>query len=154
MNFSDFEQWLYSNECFENHDVSYIDIEGLQHYLDQTDYHAYIAKVGILIAEKNTIKVEQYEKVLKIVDKTAHVFYNQDNGPTFKLHQDPVDVIIECLDGEKDLEVRGARVTLNPGESLFIPANTKHRAINSKKALMISYGISDTETLSSIRKNN
>jgi len=32
-------------------------------------------------------------------------------------------------------------IDLKPGEALFIPANTEHKALNSEDSLMISFGL-------------
>jgi|TARA_B110000908_G_C10267467_1_gene465858 mannose-6-phosphate isomerase-like protein (cupin superfamily) len=154
MNFFEFEDFLLSEECYINHDVSYIDIEGLQHYLQFDNYWAYHPFVSSLLYSENTIKVEQLEKKFNFKDKTAHMFLNKKNGPSFNVHTDPVEVIIECLDGVKHMEVEGNRIKLNRGQSLQIPANTEHKALNYEKALMISYGIHDTETLDGLREND
>jgi quercetin dioxygenase-like cupin family protein len=82
------------------------------------------------------------------------MFLNKKNGPSFNVHTDPVEVIIECLDGVKHMEVEGNKIKLNRGQSLQIPANTEHKALNYEKALMISYGIHDTETLDGLREND
>ena len=150
MTFTEFEDFLFSKRCFENHDVSYIDIEGNQHYLDQTDYMMYQIKVAELIVSINTIKVEQCEQWFNTTG-TAHIFYNKENGPSFGVHTDPVDVIIECLDGTKYMEIEGKEKVLKPKGFVHILAGTNHRALNYEKALMISYGASDTETLTRIR---
>lgn len=150
MTFKEFEDFLFSESCFENHDVSYIDIEGKQHYLEQDDFFKYQAKVAELIVSINTIKVEQCEQWFNTTG-TAHIFYNKENGPSFGIHTDPVDVLIECLDGNKYMEVEGEKKVLEPHDYLTIPAGTEHRALNYEKALMISYGVSDTETLTRIR---
>ena len=99
------------------------------------------------------MKVEQIETLL-FVQGTVHAFYNQENGASFDVHTDPVDVIIECLDGTKVMEVEGKEISIAKGETLLIPAGTPHRALNYGKALMISHGIHDTETLNGIRENN
>ena len=151
MTFDTFIDFLFSNDCFENHDVSYIDIEGNQHYLDQSDYFKYQTEIAKLIVSINTIKVEQIEKMFGYTDRTAHIFFNKKDGPSFGNHTDPVDVLIECLDGIKHLEIEGKEKVLEPHDTVHIPAGTTHRALNYEKALMISYGIGDTETLTRIR---
>lgn len=151
MRFLEFENFLLSKDCFKNHDVSCIDRDGNQHYVKAESYPEYQGTVSILLVTDNTIKIEQYEKQFGYTDRTAHIFYNKANGPSFGVHTDPVDVLIECLDGVKTMEVEGKEISLEPHDTLFIPANTPHRALNYEKALMISYGINDTETLSNIR---
>jgi len=156
MNFERFEEFIMSEECYFSYDVSYIDKKGLQHQIPEKysfwEYQFYLGK--LIAEEKNTIKIEQMERYWKWNDRTIHLFYNPKNGPTFDVHTDPVDVIIDCLDGIKVMEVDGKKITLKPGDKLSIPAGTKHRALNYEKALMASHGINDTETLSRIRENN
>ena len=155
MTFDKFLEFLESPKCFEQHDVSIIDTEGLQHYIDQSDYYSYLSYIQKTIAEeKYTIKVEQMERHWKWNDRTIHVFYNPKDGPTFDLHTDPIDIIIECKDGIKHMEVDGKEIRLLPGDKLSIPANTKHRALNYEKALMASHAIGDTETITRICKDD
>lgn len=155
MNFTQFETFAMSEECFLNHDVSIIDEEGLQHQIAEENVWAHQAKLFKHISEqKYTIKIEQMERYWKFTDRTIHLFYNPKNGPTFDIHTDPVDVIIECKDGNKYMEVEGKEISLKPGDKLLIHAGTPHRALNYEKALMASHGINDTETLSRIRENN
>ena len=155
------EKFLTTEDCFKNNDGSIIDNDGLQHYLDNKEYMTYLAQITAEIAIGNTIKIEQFEYfmnnennlLLPFVgdDYTAHAFYNQANSGTFGIHTDPVDVWIQCLAGVKHLEVDGDEIVLQPHEVTIIPANTPHRALNKEKALIVSYGIHDTETISSIR---
>jgi len=163
------EEFVVTEDCFKNNDVSIIDNDGLQHYLDNKEYMIYLSQITAAIATGNTtIKIEQFEDfmnteknlmlplVVKEVgdDFTAHAFYNQANSGTFGIHTDPVDVFIQCLAGVKHLEVEGYEMFLGPHEIAYVPANTPHRALNKEKALVVSYGIYDTETSSSIRKND
>ena len=150
MTFIDFENFLLTEECFDNHDVSYIDEDGNQHYIEQTDFISYVGTVARLLSESRTMKVEQIETLL-FVKGTVHAFHNQKNGASFDVHTDPVDVLIECLAGTKIMEVEGKEVVLKKGDTVLIPSGTPHRALNYEKALMLSHGIHDTETLNRIR---
>ena len=160
------EKFVITEDCFQNNDVSFIDKDGLQHYLENKEYMTYLSLITEVIAKGHTIKLEQFEyftnnpenelfnllsKLYNTVDITAHAFYNQENSGTFDIHTDPVDVWIQCWAGVKHLEVDGKEVVLYPHEVTHIPANTPHRALNTEKALMVSYGIHDTETLNSLR---
>ncbi len=151
MTFDQFENFLLTEECFNNHDVSHIDEDGNQHYIKQSEYIAYLGETTVLLANKATIKVEQFEKPLGVNNGTVHVFYNQENGASFDVHTDPIDVIIECVEGIKVMEVEGKEISLSKNETLFIEAGTPHRALNYEKALMLSHGIHDSETINSIR---
>ena len=144
-----------SGQCYNEHDVSIIDEDGLQHYIEPTEYYAYCALMAEHLAMgKVTIKIEQMEKHWKFDDRTIHVFYNPKFGPTFEKHTDPVDVIIECKAGSKSMWVDGIEVILTPGDKLSIRAGTPHKALNYERALIASHGISDTETLDRIREDN
>ncbi len=144
-----------SGQCYHEHDVSIIDENGLQHYIEPTEYYAYCALMAEHIAVgKVTIKVEQMEKHWKFDDRTIHLFYNPKFGPTFEQHTDPVDVIIECKAGQKSMWVDGMEVILQVGDKLMIPAGTEHKALNYERALIASHGISDTETLNRVREND
>ena len=151
LDFIEFTKFVLSKDCFDEQDVSYIDKEGNQHYLNKDDFFVYQATVARLLMEKDTIKIEQAEKVFDFNRGTAHIFFNKPNGYSFDVHTDPVDVFIECLDGRKWLEIEGKEICLEKGERVLIPKNTPHKALNYEKALMISYGIGDTETLTRIR---
>lgn len=154
MNFTEFESFLFSEDCFNNHDVSYIDTEGNQHYIECETYPSYQGEIARTYMSLDTIKIEQYEKVLGYDDRTVHIFFNKANGPSFGVHTDPVDVMIECLDGRKWLEIDGKEVVLSPDNNILIPAGTLHRALNYEKALMVSHGIGDTETSKRIHQDN
>ena len=155
MTFEQFFKFIESKKCFEYHDVSYIDAQGRQHYIDQSDYYLYQVNINKLLAEGQvTIKVEQMERHWKWNDRTIHVFYNPKFGPTFEQHTDPVDVIIECKAGSKSMWVDGMEVILQPGDKLSIPKDTEHKALNYERALIASHAIGDRETLNRIRENN
>ena len=155
MTFEQFEEFLMSGQCYNEHDVSIIDEDGLQHYIEPTEYYAYCALMAEHLAmSKVTIKIEQMEKHWKFDDRTIHLFYNPKFGPTFEKHTDPVDVIIECKAGSKSMWVDGIEVILTPGDKLSIRAGTVHKALNYERALIASHGISDTETLDRIREDN
>ncbi len=153
MTIDEFWEFILSEKCFEEHDVSYIDDSGHQHYLKQEDIYEYSGAVVDLMSSSYTLKIEQMERVFT-TSGTAHMFYNKADGPSFDLHTDPVDVVINCHDGIKHMEVDGKSVIIEKGKSLRIPKGTEHRALNTTEALMVSYGINDTETLSSIREDN
>lgn len=106
--------------------------------------------------EPKTIKVEGMERFSKEVydicqhfkythsfdgPVTCHAFIAQEDSPSFPMHTDPDDVIIFCVDGKKTLDINGQSITLNPQESVFIPADTPHRATNEFASVMLSIGL-------------
>lgn len=72
---------------------------------------------------------------------TAHLFVGQAQSPSFPLHVDPDDIILQVLLGEKDLIVGDDVITIHPGEALFMPRNTPHQALNTKGSIMLSFGL-------------
>jgi len=152
MTFDQFEAYLLSEACYQNHDVSIIDHQQLQHYIKANDFIEYNALMSSHLAQGVvTIKVEQMERYWEFDDRTIHAFYNPKNGPTFPEHTDDVDVIIECKDGIKNMEVDGKEIALQPGDKLIISKGTMHKALNYEKALMASHGIGDTASLERLR---
>lgn len=72
---------------------------------------------------------------------TCHAFLADVNSPTFDFHTDPDDVIIYCCEGTKTIVVEQKMHVLNPGQSIFIPRNTVHKAVNHHPSLMLSFGL-------------
>ena len=98
-----------------------------------------------------TIKIEGMEKISKKVfdalkqfphdgPVTCHVFIAAENAPSFPDHTDPDGVLIYVVDGIKTMFVDDVPHILNAGQSIFIPANTKHRAVNVCASVMMSIG--------------
>ena len=153
--FDEFYEFLLSEDCFEKCLVSFIDEHQRQRYIEQTDIWAYRGKITDLwMSGDDTIKIEGYEQFKYIENGTIHIFYSPAGGPTFPLHSDPVNVIIEVIDGSKCIETFNGEYHMSPGQNMFLRAGVEHRAINYEKALTYSYGINDTNTLSSIHKDN
>ena len=46
------------------------------------------------------------------------------------------DEFVILLEGKATLEIEGKKSTLTKGESLFIPAKTKHKVLNTQKATL------------------
>lgn len=76
---------------------------------------------------------------------SAHLFKAGQRAGTFKLHTDPVDLVIWCIDGMKTMEVNGVIYNIGINQCLFIPANAPHRAINNCSSIMLSVGFESNE---------
>ena len=143
-----FEKFIHSDLIYEQKIISVIDKEGRQIFVDN---------LGELYRHTScTIKVEQMEKYNSAIFKygrhlsrihrhsgpvTCHAFRAFRQSNSFGLHTDPDDVIIYCIFGEKKMIVGGVEHTLIPHDTLFIPANTPHQAINDKESLILSFGL-------------
>jgi mannose-6-phosphate isomerase-like protein (cupin superfamily) len=153
--YQDFEDYVLSHEAYMYDRTLYIDKDGKDVKIVSDTYEEYFAKVQIKLAEAfDTIKVEGIERLCDFTDGTIHAFRYWEGSPSFGEHTDPVDVIIHQCEGAKVMEVAGNIKDIIEDEFLMIPANTPHRALNDKEGLMFSYGLSDTEQPTSLRKDN
>ena len=144
--YQDFENYFTSVEAFENGRSFYIDISGKDHIIEADTYEEYLAIAQMKLAmQYETLKIEGIEKLCDFKDGTVHAFRYWEQSPSFGVHTDPVDVIIEVKQGWKIMEVTGQRYSIYEGCVLSIPANTPHQALNEKEGLMFSYGLYDTE---------
>ena len=144
----DFENFIHTNLVYEQKLISIIDKEGRQIYLDNLrELYEY---------PSCTIKLEQMEKYNQEIFNycqtlsknhnhqkpiTCHAFRAFKDSKSFGLHTDPDDVIMYCVYGSKKIIVNGVEHILKNQESLFIPTNTKHEAINEEESLVLSFGL-------------
>jgi mannose-6-phosphate isomerase-like protein (cupin superfamily) len=144
----DFENFIHTNLVYEQKLISVIDKESRQIYVDNLkELYEY---------PSCTIKLEQMEKYNKEIFNycqflaknyshqgpiTCHLFRSLKGSKSFGLHTDPDNVIILCIEGIKDIVVDNIKYKLKPQDSLFIPANTPHEAINEENSLMLSFGL-------------
>ncbi len=143
-----FEKFIFEESVYQENIISIIDDLGRQIFLEN---------LGQL--QKNfgkTIKVESMEKFnfeiynfcecLKVKYNhkgpvTCHAFRAFENSKSFPQHTDPDDVFLFVIFGEKKIILEGRTIILKEGDSLFIPSNTAHQAINEKESLMLSFGL-------------
>jgi hypothetical protein len=144
MDLSEFHSLLRSEEAHCMAMTSYIDQNRLQHYINESDYISYLGIIdNLLLRHDITIKLEKYEKLCNFTNGTCHVFYARPNSPSFDLHSDPVDLILQVTYGSKTLTINGESITAHSGHSLFVPANTPHRVTNLDESIMLSWGLND-----------
>jgi mannose-6-phosphate isomerase-like protein (cupin superfamily) len=144
--YEDFENLFLSREAFEQGKSFYIDISGKDNIIETDTYEEYLAIAQVKLASQfETLKIEGIEKLCGFKDGTVHAFRYWENSPSFGIHKDPVDVIIEVKQGSKVMEVENSVFVIHQECLLKIPANTPHRALNEKEGLMFSYGLYDTE---------
>jgi ribosomal protein L16 Arg81 hydroxylase len=144
----EFESFIHSDLIYEQKIISVIDEEGRQILVDT---------LGELYKYSYcTIKVEQMEKYNDNIFKycqflskkykhygpvTCHSFRSFRQSKSFGLHTDPDDVIIYCIFGQKKILVGGIEHNLLPNDTIFIPSNTPHQAINEHDSLTLSFGL-------------
>lgn len=145
---NEFENFLYTDLVYEQKIVSVIDDDSKQILIENIrQLHDYT---------NCTIKLEQMEKYNRSIFQecrflstkyfhfgpvTCHAFLAFKDSKSFGLHTDPDDVIIYCVFGEKKLIVNGMQHILLPKDSVYIPANTPHQAINEHESLTLSFGL-------------
>jgi ribosomal protein L16 Arg81 hydroxylase len=144
----EFENFIHCDLVYEQKIISVIDEEGRQ---------IFVNNLGELYKYTScTIKVEQMEKYNNDIFEygrglsqkynhcgpvTCHVFHAFRQSKSFGLHTDPDNVIIYCGFGKKKIIMEGKEYNLNPYDTLFIPANTPHEAINEEESLILSFGL-------------
>jgi quercetin dioxygenase-like cupin family protein len=132
--YEEFEEYILSEEAFLYDRTFTIDKFLKDDKIESDTYEEYYAKVQIKLAEQHdTLKVEGIELLYGFEHGTIHAFRYWK------------DVILEVHEGEKFIEVNGEMHNIIKGETISIPANTPHRALNEKQGLMLSYGLHNTE---------
>ena len=135
---------------YEQKDISVIDNLGRQIILD--DFYELMK----MRESPFTIKIESMEKYspelyqmsidyAKLYEHegpvTCHVFWAREGDCSFPEHIDLDDVVIHCASGTKHMTVEGNDRFIEEGYHIFIPAGTKHQAMNTSDSIMLSFGL-------------
>ena len=143
-----FENFIQNDLGYQENIISIIDEYGRQIFVDNLgQLHKNFGKtIKIESMEKFDSDVYSYCESLrqKYQHKgpiTCHAFRAFENSKSFPEHTDPDDVFLLIISGEKKMLVENEYFVLKEGDTLFIPANTKHQAINEKESLMLSFGL-------------
>lgn len=138
---------LTSSHLYEQGMINYIDHGRTYHVSSPLDYMAHEDKV---------IKIEGYERLNPVMFRecgrlaafkghyghvSCHLFVSPFNAKSFDMHTDPDDVVLYMVKGKKSFEHGEGVIELNQGQSIFIPRNTPHRAINTHTSIMLSFGL-------------
>ena len=112
--------------------------------------------MDVLKHDDCTVKVEGYErlspKLFQVVQRvaqhlqhtgpvTCHLFRAPKGAASFPAHTDPDDVLIHVVSGTKVIELEDRSVTLGAGDTLYLPREPVHRAVNHDASLMLSIGL-------------
>lgn len=148
LTYDEFEKFSLSNYALEEKIVSVIDYHGRQIQIESvSQFLSYEnCTVKIQSMEKYNSDIYNYCKHLAKVRNhngpiTCHAFRAYSNSVSFDLHTDPDDVFLYVTQGLKNIQIENRYILLGVGESLFIPANTPHRALNQYSSLMLSFGL-------------
>jgi mannose-6-phosphate isomerase-like protein (cupin superfamily) len=144
----EFENFIHSDLIYEQKIISVIDEERRQIFVDTLSelYRHTSCTIKVEQMEKYNYNIFNYCYQLSIQYKhtgptTCHAFRAFRQSKSFGLHTDPDDVIIHCIFGKKKMIVDGIENVLMPNDSLLIPANTPHQAINEEESLILSFGL-------------
>ena len=141
---------LASVEVISRHHFYRIDKDGLDHPCESAtdvltgnslDTYKFedieLASEAVIEAARQIYKAHIGTGPVKI---TAHMFVAKAGSYSFPVHQDPVDVVVFCIDGCKTMEVDGKNYIVRKGMGLLMPANIPHRATNKYDSIMLSLG--------------
>lgn len=108
-------------------------------------------------SSKTTLKIEGMERITEKLWKTilsfsieavksctpfsCHCFIAGKDSPSFDWHTDPDNVVIYVLEGTKKMYVDNEVYEVAAGDALWIPYNTRHRAVNTSASVMLSIGL-------------
>jgi hypothetical protein len=125
--------------------------------IDSSARQVVLSSVGELFQYPNhTVKVEGLEKYSAEIENyiqqlkrqyhhtgpvTCHAFKSFKNSSSFGEHCDPDNVFLLVVDGVKHMRYNNTIYRLEKDQSLFIPANSPHCAINNEESLMLSFGL-------------
>lgn len=148
LTYDEFEKFCLSNYALEEKIVSIIDYNGRQVQIETVSqflsYQGCTAKIQSM--EKYNSEIYKYCQHLASLRNhngpvTCHAFRAYPDSASFDMHTDPDDVFLYVTQGMKTIQINNRYTQLGVGEALFIPANTRHRALNTHASLMLSFGL-------------
>jgi mannose-6-phosphate isomerase-like protein (cupin superfamily) len=154
---NDFESVLNSLEFYNNR-LIYVIKDGKDTVVNDlyNTFNKYVEGIKEDIALATTIKVQGleiynsqildkcyqlYQKWQKPVD--CHAYWGYANNGSFEMHEDPYEVYIEVMEGNKKINIDGVETELKSGDSIIIPARVPHKAFNTTDCLSLSFSSFD-----------
>jgi mannose-6-phosphate isomerase-like protein (cupin superfamily) len=110
----------------------------------------------VLCREKTILKIEGYEKLSPFLFSvcrdislvtghegpvTCHMFKSQSGAISFSLHEDPDDVIIYMVKGNKTFNTSTGSILVKEKQTLLIPRGDLHQGVNTEDTIMLSFGL-------------
>ena len=71
----------------------------------------------------------------------CHIYFGKKNSLSFNFHKDTMDVLIYCLNGQKNIKLKKRTISLNTDDWIYIPRNTNHKAEYVADSTTLSFGI-------------
>lgn len=72
---------------------------------------------------------------------TCHLFKSPKGSLSFPKHTDPDDVVIHMVSGSKVFHTGQGDITVECGDTYFIPRGLQHQAINTEDSILLSFGL-------------
>jgi mannose-6-phosphate isomerase-like protein (cupin superfamily) len=148
ISYNEFERFALSDYALEQKIVSVIDNLGRQIQIESVSHFLSYTKCTIKIESMEKYNQKFFEYCQTLATKynhtgpvTCHGFRAYADSPSFPIHKDPDDVLIYVVKGVKTMEIQGKIAQIVAGDSILIPANIPHRAINTHDSLMLSFGL-------------
>lgn len=148
INLNDVVEFIHNPLAYEQKLVSIINTKGEQILLSSFNELYNDSNATIKVEGLEKYSVELFNMCLHLGLKykhigpiTCHAFIAKENSPSFGLHTDPDDVVIMCIEGSKKLLIQDEYIILQPGDDVYIPANTPHQAFNETSAFTLSFGL-------------
>lgn len=148
ISYDEFERFAFSNYALDQKIVSVIDNLGRQIQIESVSHFLSYTKCTIKIESMERYNQKLFEYCQSLATKynhtgpvTCHGFRAYADSHSFPTHKDLDDVLIYVIKGVKTMEIQGHLVQIVAGDSILIPANTPHRAINTHDSLMLSFGL-------------
>ena len=143
----EFEKIIENDLVYQQELLYYIDTEGKERTIkDLGHLHSLFAtqNCSIRLEGLDYYNKSLYDRCLSLKHNgpvTCHAFRSFKNSKSFPEHTDPIDVFVEVIHGSLNLILNGKSIILNKGETISIPSNTKHQAINDEESLILSFGL-------------
>ena len=140
----EFETFIENDIVYEQHLLYYIDDLGRENLINNVGhlhsvYDKCIKIEGLEKYNKNIF--EHCKSFLHYGPVTCHGFRSFKNSKSFPKHTDPDDVYIKVIHGDVSIVLKDIEYNLKNGDTLYIPSNTEHKAINKEESLILSFGL-------------
>lgn len=130
--------------------------QGLVKVIKNDGSHEVYGPLDYIEQADHPIKIEGYERLNATMYResrclaawfkhygyvSCHLFLSPMDSKSFSMHTDPDDVVVHMVKGRKLFESPEGMLELQAGESILIPRNQLHRAINVEDSIMLSFGL-------------
>ena len=148
-----YDELVCSTTLFANKSISYIDDSNMSSVVNSECNS--VSETYLFLQNKSLVKITDIEdynsnyvklcnnlkKIFKAKKVDCHIYFGKKGSPSFDFHKDPMQVLIGCLDGKKEIKFKRRKVLLDVDDWVYIPANTNHKAYYTENSITVSFGI-------------